>query len=1231
MAAFLTDKLIQQENNHEEFAAQVQRNLHDVSDKMRDGILDVKQSIKREGQVNFTALLEDTSSEGYGISYYVFNNNEQIVFWSDHNVNVRYEDIKGYYLERCIRIGSALYLVRKSSFRHYDDAYDIVALLPLFYDFQVNNLYLPKGPHPRIFLSSKDVGITVLSEEAEGYPILTKTRKYLFTLTMDKGTYFNRFLNWTVMLLSLTGFALLIWELIKLGLHLTRNKHYWRTFLGLFMLLALLKFSFSWWDWPYEQMHLEVFKPAKWSLLSMSSTAAGTVLNQLFLLVLIIYVSRSFNYLIPVRKVMLLSSVQKQVLGGTLVFSTFAVAYYLAYIQLDFFKQSGLTFSVYDSILDNSLYILGISLLLINVAIYYWVCHLASKLMLKTLPLASIMVTLGVGTLIYFIFLLLFQESTSMVVFNINAIYFAGITFLGLPKRIVFGDYTIFFYILSCAAAFAMMGTYTCYEYKQTEYINAMRDFASELQDNEEMIGFRLEEAVEEIRNDRNLPKYFIEQNVGNWERDRLMEKLFFNKYFEKYDISVSFYNSLKLPIGGGVEPLQKEVQPFMNSQAERIRNYIFAKHDQVSGNKSYICVVPVYERGEPREVGYVLVKLKAKRFSYGNAHHFFLKNGKISAWQKEFSYAIYFRRELVYSFGEYNYANALLETFRYDDNPHLLRLQLKHDGYNHIRKPDGIDKHIIVSVPDQPLSTLYADFSFLFLLLMFVFLTTYTLNNYMSKPKEYEVNFSTKIQLYLNVAFFMPIIVVGIVVVTVMSSQNSEEQRNIYYDKAQSVATSLQEDVLKYHQGEISKRDLENKIYDISGVVQSDIHFFDEEGFLVGSSDDYLFEISLLSKTIHPEAYAGIKESKRDKIMLSEHVGALSYNTVYIGIKEYKGGKVLGFFSIPFFRSAYKLDRQVLEVLSTVLQVFTVVLLLLLPFLFLVSMSLLKPLKLIRAKISNVSLNHSNEIVDYHVRDEFGLLIGAYNQMLANLEESKKALAQTEKESAWRDMAQQVAHEIKNPLTPMRLTLQQLQRVLSGQEDHRVERSLNMMLNQVDTLADIATSFSTYASMPLPKEEEFDVAKVLRQTAILFKSKNEAEIVENIPDGAYYVRGDKQLMGRIFSNLVINGIQAVDEGGQPRIALSLRVNMAGKVQIEVSDNGGGIPEDIQQKVFTPKFTTKSTGSGIGLAISKRGVEHSGGSIWFETEEGVGTSFFVEMELLKLGDIDFRKSVINNN
>lgn len=271
----------------------------------------------------------------------------------------------------------------------------------------------------------------------------------------------------------------------------------------------------------------------------------------------------------------------------------------------------------------------------------------------------------------------------------------------------------------------------------------------------------------------------------------------------------------------------------------------------------------------------------------------------------------------------------------------------------------------------------------------------------------------------------------------------------------------------------------------------------------------------------------------------------------------------------------------------------------------------------MISQTLKQTTLSGNNEKLDWPARDEIGILVQEYNDMIEKLGESRKALSRQEKESAWKEMAQQVAHEIKNPLTPMKLKIQHLQRVLNA--DSNAVESLQSLLQQVDTLNDIATSFSSFAKMPIAVIEKVDLLHVISDTVELYKDNKEVIIECSLPEGEeIYVNTDKSMMGRIFTNLILNGIQSVPNSRQACIHIKCYVTYKNEVMVAISDNGNGIPEEIKDKIFTPNFSTKFTGSGIGLTLAKRGIEQSKGNIWFDTSEGVGTTFYIVLPLLNI-------------
>jgi nitrogen fixation/metabolism regulation signal transduction histidine kinase len=231
---------------------------------------------------------------------------------------------------------------------------------------------------------------------------------------------------------------------------------------------------------------------------------------------------------------------------------------------------------------------------------------------------------------------------------------------------------------------------------------------------------------------------------------------------------------------------------------------------------------------------------------------------------------------------------------------------------------------------------------------------------------------------------------------------------------------------------------------------------------------------------------------------------------------------------------------------------------------------------------------------------------------MLFKLSESKAELEQTQRERAWREIAQQVAHEIKNPLTPMKLTLQQMERAMQGGTNsaEKTEKAIRTLLTQVDTLNEIASSFSSFAKMPEPVIQRLELVSLVKRIVDLHSQSGELNVQTSWKE--LYVMGDEQLLGRTFSNIILNAFQAAVPGRNNTVNISIE-KTGSTCRIVFADNGKGIEATIAERIFVPYFTTKKSGSGLGLAIAKQAIEHMKGRLWFETKPGKGTTFFIEL------------------
>ena len=313
---------------------------------------------------------------------------------------------------------------------------------------------------------------------------------------------------------------------------------------------------------------------------------------------------------------------------------------------------------------------------------------------------------------------------------------------------------------------------------------------------------------------------------------------------------------------------------------------------------------------------------------------------------------------------------------------------------------------------------------------------------------------------------------------------------------------------------------------------------------------------------------------------------------------------------------------NSLLDFLSTVLNVYIFLFLVAGAIAVAISNSITGPLASLSEKLKYFKLGKSQEQLVWQSDDEIGQLINNFNNLSAKLDESADIIAKTERDTAWREMAKQVAHEIKNPLTPMKLSIQHLQRM--AQSDlpdmgDRIERISKTLLEQFNNLNNIANSFSNFATMPQASNEKLILNEVVESVHDLFRKREDINITLSEPINDLFVHADRNHIVRVLNNIVKNAIQAIPPSTIGYIDISLS-QIDGNAVIKVSDNGVGIPDHMKQKVFTPNFTTKNSGTGLGLAISANMIEAFNGRIYFETEYGKGTDFYIEIPLMKLNE-----------
>lgn len=406
------------------------------------------------------------------------------------------------------------------------------------------------------------------------------------------------------------------------------------------------------------------------------------------------------------------------------------------------------------------------------------------------------------------------------------------------------------------------------------------------------------------------------------------------------------------------------------------------------------------------------------------------------------------------------------------------------------------------------------------------------------------------------------------------------------------------------------------DKIYELSTIHNIQIDLHDLEGNLLLSSVGNFTTKGYRQPTIAHQILDSIQFSANKRHLSAKMVKGSRYFSVFNYIKDHRF-KPLGIVNLPYKEQTDFYEAQTHNFLVRFGQTYLFILLISIALAYLLSSFITQKLQLISEHIKNTAFSKTNKKIQIkNATSEIKGLISSYNKMVDQLKDSAEKLAQNEREQAWREMAKQVAHEIKNPLTPMRLSVQSFERRFCV-SDPNIETKLkdfsSTLIQQIDTMSAVAGAFSSFASMPAQQNETLELVKVVQLALEIF---NEDYIVFKAQEKEIITTFDRSQIIRVLTNLVKNAIQSMDENQKnPKIFVRLYTQQ-NRAIIEVQDNGTGIAKEIQDRIFEPQFTTKSSGMGLGLPMIKNIVESYGGSINFKTSSNTGTTFYVKLPII---------------
>ncbi len=1225
---------------------QTEKYIEDVRENIRTAVSDSDNDFAKIKDIlrkNFKPSSLDSTKAKY--PFFIFHHGK-MAYWSDATFVPSYDLLKSPtpYISKVIVVGEYTFLVRRISYQSERNRlnYEIYSLIELSHptDWNVtehlNYHIFPSNLN--IFANNPSISLTPSTNDQFNIP---DKAHFLFSIAPQSDTQTLTQLPTNVLICACIGLFFMSLFMVGLVHQFNKKRFYGRSFLILLAYFGFIRGVMLYFNtYSYFQESSKVFNPSYMGSSFFTPTIGDLLLNLVVSIILLLFLVTHYYRFRIYFQVLHWSNLYKILIANLLIFVSFGVFCLCHSLLSNLFIYSYLT-------LDLSLKIdlwtdtLDFSCILIFLLVsfcYFLSIHLLSNIFIKLTrqhPVAQGIQWLLLSSVISIVFYWKFyafssSENPQSIYFDIDvwllclhALLLVLIYTFKLPKYLYTFRYQTIVYLFSVAIVCAIVSTkvnYNRWIAKDTKFKKLFGEkYFSQGDKFSEVLLLKIYDQTIS-KNFTKVKTVLTSTSVSVKDIKAILEEDVYTKsiiksYFKSYQSKILVFDSQGRSLNSG------------DAEGRNLNTYLkkYQKPVQQTDNTT-LYLVNEPSKGFFKEY-FQLIRLQDAQGLYGYLVLLFSEYGETSGSGKvtlgesgilvpeiaSYGYAIYEGKKLISIESKGYPFNAKLSSFL--QKKALYTTGILYENVRYVGGKSGNKTIIFASTPPSN-ADIYANFSYLFLYLvitiiigMLIYATNYGVSIV-------NINFATKIQIYLNLAFVLPLILIMGITLSIIGSKLSENQQKSYFEQAEGISISIRDVIQQYTKTSLQSDSLSYALTQINNIQKHYLNIFDPAGYLITSTRGVDDEMNKTNQYLPRSVYRAIVEEHKNQYHTIDQVGNIDYSNVFVAIKSNED-KLLGVLNVPFYDAKVVNEKEVLPLVSTLLNTFTTLFMLLLILSYFASNLLTVPLRFIINKLRKVDFSKTNEPILWRSNDEIGMLIKAYNQMLIKLEESKIALADSNKQSAWQQMAKQVAHEIKNPLTPMKLSLQLLQHKLSRGTTINtalIKDQIESLTGQIDNLSYIANSFSDFARMPIPKREVFDIVSEANKIITLFQEDSKLKLLKDLPPSPTFVIGDRHLTGNIIKNLVVNAIQSVPPERNPVISIRISKGVE-TITFSISDNGSGINEDDRSKIFLLDFSTKQGGSGVGLALAKWVVDNANGSIWFNTTASKGSTFYFTLHL----------------
>jgi two-component system nitrogen regulation sensor histidine kinase NtrY len=1156
-----------------------------------------------------------------GINVLVYRNN-QLEYWSSYKAfpkNVeRLKDGTSFVL-----LANGYYeLIKKTA-----GEYMFVFIVTVKTQFAIENQYLKNEIWPGLF--NKNTLEIASFTDKETTEIFSLSKDYLFTVKLSNG-YADNVFTAAQLWLWIIGMLFVSMFINSCGLWLARKgKALAGTLLVAiyFIALRLSDLKFFWFN---HQFDLKIFDPTIYAESDFLPSLGDLLLNVLaFTWIMIFVYAHRKEYTLP-------NWLAKKKIVNYLLLVLFLLLFSgVAFLTEDLFF--GLVFySKIEFNISNIINLGWVSWLSVFILCLVW---LNIYLMVNVILMLTEQFVISTRQKLFTFLLLLLGYTIYKLAMDFTVFYlvYALLIFMIAYNNKIQNSR---FSISVMAVVFLCMATITSIKYIKFEDIkerNTRTGIADKLMYQDDPKVMNAIELLEHgLTADSQVVSYFKQPLlIQTTNFHNYISKNYLDGYLSRFEYKMFEYNSSDQSLKSAESlPISKYKNLVKYGAVKAQQANYFYRVNDTFGFQNYFGIIPVFD-GE-NLLGTMVVELTSRPYDYNTLFPDLLIDGKLKSDEdlSKYSLAFYKENQLFSQSGKYVYPMVNTDFKGERDRIEFISEYTAEYNYSHAVYKPANNRLVVISMEKVDFTVRLATLSFFFLIFIIFGIVAYILtwlivNISDSRGGIFNINrylminankilYKTRIQFSIVLSVVATLVIVGWTTFFNIKHQYLEQQNEQVREKLRKVQLAYEKQIaLAGTISNNSEAQFEfNQFADVNGVY---LNLYDINGNLYLTTLPRLFDLGIIGRKMGPLAYMQLGvQQKSEFINPIEKIGEFTYAAAYAPVRN-ADNQTIAYISIPYYSNEEDYQARIGLFINTLINIYALVFVLIGVLAVFLANQITSPLTFIQENIRRTKLGQANQPLIWHRQDEIGILIKEYNKMIAELEISANKLARSERESAWREMAKQVAHEIKNPLTPLKLGVQLLEKSWK-EKDPNFEKKFasfnKSFVEQIDSLATIASEFSNFAKMPDTKLEHIALVPIIEQAKEVFSSMDHVEIhVLNRSNMEIVVLGDKDQLLRSFNNLLKNAIEAAD--GKEKCVIKIHIaNDEKQAFVEVEDNGKGIDPSLHSSIFRANFTTKSSGTGLGLAFVKQAIENAGGKVEFTSVLNNGTIFYLTFPLV---------------